>query len=314
VEQLMSFAFDLGVIPPEQRLEAWRQAASRLIHPMVVRADQAPVKGTVIKRDDSGMRSIRVAGVRSSVERPSGLIGVDDPAFLQLTLVHQGRLQIEQEDAAGELRAGDLVWYSSARAYRLAALEEFDLTHFLIPGSCTPLLREFLAPEPATPLGRDSASFQVLGAFLGGVATWQARGEGSGAGGALESALLHLIGSLPGPERAPAASQPDTFARARGHIDEHLAEPGLSPTRIAEALHVSVRHLHACFSRQGVSVGAHIRNARLDRAARDLADPAHAGAAVGEIAHRWGFSSAAHFTRVFVARFGHPPGRRRPVI
>ncbi len=307
----MSLAFDIRGIPPEMRLDAWRHAACRLIHPMVVNADTAPTRGLVVKRDGAGIHTIRVSGVRSTVERPATLIRADDPTVLQLTMVLRGRLVVEQDDAGGEVGDGGLVWYSSSHAYRLSAPADFDLIHVLVPGTCARLLRESLA-ERAVPVAVESASSQLLPPFLRAVVDWQSRPAAHHVGGALESALLHMIGSLPGGLPGPRSrGHPDTFARATEHVTLHLHEPDLGPARIAAALNVSLRHLHASFSRRGLSVGAYVRNERLDGAARDLVDPAHATEEVGEIARRWGFSSAAHFSRVFVDRFGQAPSRLR---
>ncbi|MBL8942370.1 MAG: helix-turn-helix domain-containing protein [Myxococcales bacterium] len=47
--------------------------------------------------------------------------------------------------------------------------------------------------------------------------------------------------------------------------------------------------------------------ARLDRCRAQLLDPAHAHRSISEIAFALGFTSAAHFSRAFRARFGRSP-------
>ena len=54
-----------------------------------------------------------------------------------------------------------------------------------------------------------------------------------------------------------------------------------------------------------------IRGRRLERCRRDLADPALASRPVAAIAARWGFSSAADFSRAFRAVHGLPPAEYR---
>lgn len=49
-------------------------------------------------------------------------------------------------------------------------------------------------------------------------------------------------------------------------------------------------------------------NCRLDNCRRDLEDPALAQRGVQAIGRRWGLVDAAHFTRIFKASFGEPPG------
>ena len=50
---------------------------------------------------------------------------------------------------------------------------------------------------------------------------------------------------------------------------------------------------------------------RHDHCRRDLEDPALAERGVLAIARRWGFDDAAHFSQVFKAAYGAPPGRYR---
>jgi AraC-like DNA-binding protein len=54
-------------------------------------------------------------------------------------------------------------------------------------------------------------------------------------------------------------------------------------------------------------VSTWIRSRRLDRCRRELVDPLAAHRPVGEVAARWGFPDAAHFSRAFRAEFGEPP-------
>ena len=56
-----------------------------------------------------------------------------------------------------------------------------------------------------------------------------------------------------------------------------------------------------------------IRQWRLERCRRDLLDPAQVDRPVAGIAARWGFSSAAHFSRVFREAYGLPPAAFRRV-
>jgi len=53
------------------------------------------------------------------------------------------------------------------------------------------------------------------------------------------------------------------------------------------------------------------RQRRMDRCRRDLADPGLAARPIAAIAARWGFSSAADFSRAFRAAHGMPPSEYR---
>ncbi|MGQ0839406.1 helix-turn-helix transcriptional regulator [Actinokineospora sp.] len=90
------------------------------------------------------------------------------------------------------------------------------------------------------------------------------------------------------------------------YIREHLADPGLTAERIADALFISRRRLYQLFD-DGDGVSGRIRALRIDQAKELLADPAHAVRGIGEIAKRCGFANAAHFSRTFRKVVGETP-------
>jgi len=104
------------------------------------------------------------------------------------------------------------------------------------------------------------------------------------------------------------------LARLRAYLRDNLADPELTPARIAAAHSMSVRHVHRIFHESGDSLGAAIRRARLDRCRIDLEDPRQRGRSVTEIALRWGFNDSAHFCRAFKARFGVSPRTLRRAV
>src|ERR1700734_434054 len=111
---------------------------------------------------------------------------------------------------------------------------------------------------------------------------------------------------------AAESSRPATLLRdIQAFIDKSLANPDLNPAAVAAALHISERYLYLVFAGQPMSVAAQIRDRRLQRCRRDLADPALADRPVAAIAARWGFTSPAHFSRVFRRAFGSTPGQYR---
>ena len=100
----------------------------------------------------------------------------------------------------------------------------------------------------------------------------------------------------------------------RRYVRTHLHDPALSPATIAKAYAMSVRALHALFEDADESVAGLVRSERLMRCLEDLQRP-NAGS-VTDIAFRWGFCDAAHFSRVFKREFGATPSeiRRAAVV
>ena len=94
-------------------------------------------------------------------------------------------------------------------------------------------------------------------------------------------------------------------------IQQHLGDPRLDPAGIAAAHHISLRSLHQLFHDEGLTVAGWIRRRRLEQCRRDLSDPALANRPVAAVAARWGFTSAADFSRAFRAEHGMPPSEYR---
>ncbi|MEU7137253.1 helix-turn-helix domain-containing protein [Streptomyces sp. NPDC046261] len=99
--------------------------------------------------------------------------------------------------------------------------------------------------------------------------------------------------------------------RIRAHVQRNLHDPGLTPRAIAAAHNISTSYLHRLFQDEHETVAAWIRHQRLERARRDLADPAMRSVAIHAIAARWGFPRAADFTRAFRTAYGMPPKNYR---
>src|SRR5262249_21685259 len=70
---------------------------------------------------------------------------------------------------------------------------------------------------------------------------------------------------------------------AKRHIDQHLAEPGLTPASTAAALGISVRHLHLLFEPTGISFAQHIAQRRLLHCRAALAGPTGTRRSVADI-------------------------------
>lgn len=95
------------------------------------------------------------------------------------------------------------------------------------------------------------------------------------------------------------------FVRAKEYIGHHLADPDLRPLALAMAIGISVRTLHQVFAKHEETVSGYIRRQRLSRCREQL--ERGEATTVTEVSFRWGFSNAAHFSRIFKAQFGISP-------
>jgi len=90
-------------------------------------------------------------------------------------------------------------------------------------------------------------------------------------------------------------------------IERKLADPDLTPAKVAEAEGISERYMQKLFEGSGSSFTHYLRERRLQRTSAELSNPAEAHHSISEIAYRNGFNDSAHFSRVFRHRFGLSP-------
>jgi AraC-like DNA-binding protein len=90
-------------------------------------------------------------------------------------------------------------------------------------------------------------------------------------------------------------------------ILEHLAEPSLTPERVAQAFGMSRRSLYNLFLGGQRTPRAFIQEARMARAQQLMAQDSGRELPLAVVAQRSGFSDPAHFSRAFHARFGLAP-------
>jgi AraC-like DNA-binding protein len=111
-------------------------------------------------------------------------------------------------------------------------------------------------------------------------------------------------------QREPTDQHTPLFERIIRFIDDGLIDSSLTPTAIAQAHGISVRYLHLLFSRRGITVGGWIRNRRLEACIRALSNP-RKQRSVTELALKWGFFDAAHFSKAFKSAYGISPASYR---
>jgi len=115
-------------------------------------------------------------------------------------------------------------------------------------------------------------------------------------------------------ERADPADRAINAGRlvqVRRHIEQHLADPALSPASVAAANRMSQRSLHLLFEPTGVSFARYVLRRRLQECHAMVASPAHAHRSVTDIAFAWGFNSLTTFYSAFQRQFGMAPGELR---
>ncbi|MFG2563453.1 helix-turn-helix domain-containing protein [Streptomyces sp. NPDC048496] len=310
-------------LPVAERFGSWHDLTASALTPSKLRSEH---------KDDfrAGLRLLDLGEVQVSVlryppletYRTPRLIRQSDSESYQLFLNLRGGHRIVQDGRDTASGPGDLMLYSTSRPWKGWAGGDPDA----VEGVMMQFSRAML-PMPAhqvDPLTAERLSASDgIGALVSGYLTQLA----AGAAGyrAADAARLAVIGvdlvaallahRLDNGTRLPPDSHVRVLqARICAFIERQLRDPGLSPEVVAAAHHMSLRHLQRLFRDQGMTVSGLIRERRLERCRRDLADPRLGSHPVHAITTRWGFTSAAHFSRAFRAAYGMSPSDYRQLM
>jgi AraC-like DNA-binding protein len=256
-----------------------------------------------------------------TVRRTERHIARDAPDLLKAYLVCEGGpVVIRQGGRQAVLTAGDLAFYDTRRPYEgvlgTDPVRPLRGMTFMFPPSLLPLsptgVRELTATRIPATAGVGELTSQFLLQLARNVEHYTPAEAARLSSCALEVLATRLARELGiGDRGTPEARRRALLTTVQGFIQQNLGDSGLSPATVAAAHHISLRTLHQLFHEEGRTVAGYIRARRLERCRRDLADPALDSRPVSAIAARWGFASAADFSRAFRAAHGMPPAEYR---
>ncbi|WP_125262949.1 helix-turn-helix domain-containing protein [Streptomyces alboflavus] len=319
----MSFsALHSDCVPPDQRFDWWCELISQDVAPTRITTEHTgdfPAGAGAIGLGGIQVTTLSFPAIRS--ERTPALIRRSDPEVYELTLNEGGDMWITQARNEAMMRAGDLsVWSTSrpfdARGLRTAGDGTCRAVMVHLPRAELPFsdarTDQLLASATATDRGT-AAVFARFVRHLVDEAPALSDQQRTRLGPALwELAVAFLADRLNAHDRVPPEARTRMLlARIDAFIDDHLADPALTPPAVAARHHISVRTLHTLFRARERTVAATIHHRRLERCRADLEDPALRGTPLYAIGARWGFHSPPAFSRAFLAAYGTPPGEWR---
>jgi AraC family transcriptional regulator, positive regulator of tynA and feaB len=253
-----------------------------------------------------GHRSRAVIGGRRADAQSEDILGFQ--------FVCKGVELVREGSRSVVLQAGDVVLWDGLQPTDVEIVESFYKRTLLFPRERVLAVCPRLADLRAMPALDQSGPARLLVRFMGALVAefpgLEAAARMSAADAALELLRAAVEPNLP---TSRTAAREAMRAEIRRYIRTHMQDPALDPASIARAYSMSVRALHALFEDADASVAGLVRTERLTRCAEDLRRPS--AGSVTEIAFRWGFCDAAHFSRVFKRAFGATPSEvRRGVL
>ena len=307
--------FELQALPAGERWDAWRSVLAETHLPW-----DMPPEPAATRAPDAWVRRLRLGdaaivdcgcdpcrGTRGAAE-----IAHTDGEYLAVLINRGGHEVLAQDGRETELLPGELTVWDSLKPAGFAVLARLRKRTLLVPRDELGALCPRVGELTATGLARRTPVAQLFTAYLDALVVRLPDLDPYAAASA-RTAALELLAAVLRPD-APAgepALRAGLHARAVAHAEPRLADPRLTPRAIAAALGVSLRTLQLAFAEQEDAVAAHIRRRRLARGRADLVrDPA---VSVTEVAFRWGFVDAGHFTRTFKREYGLTPRELRAV-
>jgi AraC-like DNA-binding protein len=302
-------------VPTHQRLEYWRAALSHTFAAVDIAVPDEVCSGSIRTSRLGHLQVATVEGGPLWARRTPRMITPGRDQQLIVKLLVRGVARVEQDAREVHLRPGEIVFCDMARPLRMAFPHPFRTKSLVLPRRLLGLGESDLQRLTATPVRPDTPVGSLLSPFVTQLVDTAATYP-SATGEALARHVVDLLTVLVGErlhqeERDTPSPTQELLPRIQAYVDRHLADPDLTPDAIARAHQISVRYLHKLFQPEDVTVSRWIQRRRLQECRRELARREAAGRTIAAVARQWGFTSAAHFSRVFRDAYGLSPAEWR---
>jgi AraC-like DNA-binding protein len=283
---------------------------------LATRSEPRAFAGTIAHAELGPLVLAQIATDTHGVGRTNCLTGLADPDRYRLIVQIAGTTVLRQDAREALLTPGDLAFYDARRPYELRYDAPFQMNVLVPPRALLQVPESSLRMLTCRRITGETG----LGALIGPFVTGLTRQVGSRAAavnhrlgdavlGMLAAALADEVDAFPSSANGPR--QAALLEQVKTYIESQLADTDLDPAAIAAAHHISPRYLRKLFEGEGDSVARWVRSRRLDRCRRDLARPDLCNRSVSAVAAHWGFTDAAHFSRLFKSTFGQSPREYR---
>jgi len=294
-------------LPHADRFGAWRESIGVFLDCRLdPRSDAEDFNGQVESYLLDDLMLSRCTANHQKFDRPSLKIAHDDIDHYMVQLFLTGGTEMR----LGRRSIGSTRLIGFDLADVLDSFNaDFDLLAVLVPRArLAPLLQVPDSLHGAMPITEDGAGGLLAGFLKDVFEILPALTPVQAAG--VARALIELIAAAFNGVRFPANDVPALAERAlelraRLHVKARLRERDLNPEDIARAMGLSRSALYRLFHESG-GIAHYIREQRLRRCFGELAG-GRSGMQVAQVAYRWGFADAAHFSRLFRQRFGCTP-------
>ena len=296
-------------------LDSFRAAVNSSFVPLQVDSeDSGPFQATLSAAGADGIVFTEVKARPQLVQRTPETIETGGSGYYKVSLLLSGTGFLIQDGREIVMQPGDLSFYDTSRPYSLLFNENFRNLIMMFPKDRLEFPTILTDALTAVSLREQHDLAKAVAPFIA-QASPQLPQLPAIARTKLAHTSLELINTMLSAildvESNPRNPHELLLQKIYAHINTNLGSSELTPSSIAAAHYISVRHLHSLFAELDTTVSTVIKKRRVEQARADLADPAFATRTVAAIAGRWGFVDAAHFSRVFKQQYGISPSEMR---
>ena len=303
-------------IAQKERFEFWIDAiCDAYVHLGCTTDERAQFWGEITH---GSVRSAQLSYVTSSMQhvvRRKRDISRSTEDYVLMSIQIAGSGYVRQAGREAALLPGDFAIYSSTTPYELYFPAEFRQLVVQVPRQA--VLASFPIADllTAVPVNRSNEAARLTVRTLTDIASALQDRPEAGAGhldAAVSELMCYGIAQITdGGLEAGDRYQHLTLLRMESFIASRLSDPALSREDVARHLGMSVRRLNELLARRGTSIAQCIRRRRLNRVMQDLSTPAMRHQPIGDLAAKWGFADAQHFSKLFRKSVGCSPSEYR---
>ncbi len=306
-------------VSPSARVERWNDFGSETLSSISVDPSDKESFTARLSRLELGSlgftwMSTTPAICRGHAGRVGAWAAPTKDAFL-LQVQDSGACRMEQLGREAELGPGDLVLHDATRPWFSQCVEPMSVVIVKLPTER--LIRKLGDPAAFSGLGLSASqgSAALASSMILSIKRTLASEAEDDWGDTLSDLVLDVLALAYGRVTPCDASRQKGLALRReafAYVEQHLDDPQLSVTGIAEALGTNTRYVQRLFIEIGVTPRQYILDRRLDAAAEQLRRAGAAkGVSVTEVAYDAGFNDLSYFTRSFSKKFGVSPREYR---
>jgi AraC family transcriptional activator of tynA and feaB len=298
---------------PGSDMDTWGEILADTHVAFDVRTSQrAPDRfhGTVTRQRFGDLALVDCASSEFVGSRSRSMVNEHPQSVLGFHTLRRGVEKVRAGRMEFTMTAGDVIVWDSSQAVDVEVIEPFVKRTMIAPLEHALAICPRLEGVGGIPHLKQTGATRLLVRYLDALAMELPHLDTAEAAAASDVALELLRAAVePNVPTSRSAKRAALRAEIHRYVKTHLQDPALGPDSIAWAHALSVRALHALFEGSGESVAGLVRHQRLARCFEDLQQPS--AGSVTEIAFRWGFRDAAHFSRVFKREFQSTPSEVR---